>query len=102
MKQITVGAIFLFLCWGMALADVPVIETGVYIYDGLNPLDKGKASVPAVTDWNNDGAKDLIIGAYTTTPNVWLFINAGTDLNPVFNGGYNIESGGVPITASWG
>jgi|GEM_PF-1549357 len=46
-------------------------------------LDIGAYSIPCVCDWNNDGKKDLLVGdeyGYVT-----LFLNSGTDENPVFN-----------------
>ena len=52
-------------------------------------------------DWNNDGAKDLLVGEFTGGY-VNLFLNQGTDLNPVFNGYSKVESGGVPISVSYG
>ncbi len=78
-------------------ADIPLLEPGVYIQNGSSDLQVLKYSTPTSTDWNNDGAKDLIL-AQQTNGYVWLFLNKGTDLNPLFNGGTKIESNGVPIT----
>ncbi len=33
---------------------------------------------------------------------IWLYLNQGTNLNPVFIGGSKIESNGTPITTSYG
>lgn len=41
---------------------------------------------PAVYDWDQDGRKDLIIGEGTYSANsIWLFLNQGTNGQPVFN-----------------
>jgi hypothetical protein len=98
---VIVGAL-VFPCTGALWADTPELEPGIKIYDGSDPLDVGKGSVPTSVDWNNDGKKDLVVGAFTQSKNVWLFLNQGTDHEPVFNGGVNIKSNGVPIKGSWG
>lgn len=81
-------------------ADAPKLEEGVYIYDGINPLEEGPYSVPAVVDWNNDGRKDLVVGQFEEG-HVYLFLNQGTDLFPIFSGGSQITSNGVPITTTF-
>ena len=45
-------------------------------------------------------AKDLVVGQFTYGY-IWLYLNQGTNLNPVFNGGSKIESNGSPITTSY-
>lgn len=73
----------------------PALDSEVYILDGANPLSVGTRSAVTVIDWNNDNKKDLVVG--DGTGYVWLFLNQGTDLDPLFNGGSMIESNGVPI-----
>jgi hypothetical protein len=103
MKTIATAAAcaLLFLCSGSLLADEPYLEEGVYIYDGSQPLSVDRHSTPTVVDWNNDGRKDLVIGQYTYGY-IWLYLNQGTDLNPVFSGGSLIQSNGSPITTTYG
>ncbi|MHC4941938.1 MAG: hypothetical protein ACYTG7_02860 [Planctomycetota bacterium] len=93
---------FLIFGAGTALGDCPFLPEGVTIMDGADPLDKGPQSNPCMVDWNNDGKKDLLVGVYTLSNNIWLFINQGTNSNPVFNGGVNVESNGVPISVTAG
>ncbi len=82
--------------------EIPDLEEGVYILDNGLPLEVGSfASTPDVVDWNNDKRKDLVIGQ-CMYGNIWLFLNQGTDLNPVFRGGTKIESGGQPIATTCG
>lgn len=97
MKGATIPIVFLFmLCFsGTLYGDAPDLETGVYIDDGGSPLDLSGYSAPTMADWNNDGRKDLLVGHINGY--IWLFLNQGTKLNPVFNGGIRIESNGVPI-----
>ena len=91
----------IFLCSGVLQADVPELENGVYIYDGNKPLEVDRHSAPTVADWNNDGLKDLVVGQFGYGY-IWLFLNQGTNLNPVFNGGVKIQSNGQPITVTYG
>jgi hypothetical protein len=81
------------------MADVPGIEKGVHIMNGGNYLEVELNAVPTAVDWNNDGAKDLVIGQLIEGY-IWLFLNKGTDFNPVFNGGDLIHSNGEPISVS--
>jgi hypothetical protein len=46
-------------------------------------------------DWNNDGKKDLISG--DTKGQVWLFLNIGTDKEPVLAEGIRVQADGKPI-----
>ena len=45
-------------------------------------IDVGIRATPCVVDWNNDGNKDLAVGAYDAK--IHLFINEGTDTDPDF------------------
>lgn len=83
------------------LAYEPLLKDGVLIQDGAVPLEVDRYPIPCVVDWNNDGAKDLLVGQYIDGW-IWLFLNQGTDLNPVFDGGSLIESGGQPISVPSG
>ncbi len=55
-------------------------------------------------DWNNDGKKDLVSG--DTKGQVWLFLNTGTDKEPVLASGVRLEADGKPIVGNppryWG
>jgi len=87
-----------------ALAYEPIFKAGVKIQaDGSaidvkenNPLDPPNTgqSVPEVSDWNGDGRKDLLVGQFDTDTyehendidegRVRLYLNSGTDSEPVF------------------
>lgn len=103
MKQLLCLAIplILFVSAPLAMADAPALKKGVYLYDGNNPLNVDRHSNPFVVDWNNDGAKDLLVGQFTSGY-IWLYLNQGTDLNPVFDGRSLLQSGGSPITTTYG
>ena len=47
--------------------------TDIYVYNNAYPW---------VDDWNEDGRKDLLVGS--SDGRIWLFINVGTNANPVF------------------
>ena len=52
-------------------------------------------TVPHVVDWNADGKKDLLVGEFYG--NVFLYVNSGTDTNPVFGAGTKLQAGGSEI-----
>ncbi len=47
-------------------------------------IDVGYNSNPEINDWNEDGKKDLLIGVQTGTGTIRIYLNQGTDANPVF------------------
>jgi len=101
MKVSVVAAVLLFMTTGVVQADAPQLNPPLQVYDGSAPLEVEIMSACTVVDWNNDGKKDLVVSAFTQGY-VYLFLNQGTDPDPVFNGGSRIESGGTPITTSYG
>lgn len=56
-------------------------------------IDAGNWSAPTVYDWDNDGAKDLLVGrkGIDGVGYVSLYRNIGTDAYPVFNGYIDIQ-----------
>ncbi|MFH2000970.1 MAG: hypothetical protein ABIK28_14910 [Planctomycetota bacterium] len=94
------GVLLLF-CTSLVCAEEPGILSGVKIKDGLNPLKLSYDVNPFVVDWNNDGLKDLLVGEFTQGY-INLYLNQGTNLNPVFNGGTQLQSNGSPITTTYG
>ncbi len=100
-RLIAAAGALLFLCAGALWAQAPDLKAGVKIEDGTGLLEVQYCSAPTAVDWNNDGAKDLVVGQFTQGY-IWLYLNQGTNLNPVFNGGSMIESNGTPITTTYG
>ncbi|MBA7666344.1 hypothetical protein ES703_74423 [subsurface metagenome] len=45
-------------------------------------INVGARATPCLVDWNNDGRKDLVVGAYDAR--IHIFINEGTDTEPDF------------------
>lgn len=45
---------------------------------------------PCVTDWNGDGKKDLLVG-YQTAGKIAVFLNSGTDAQPVFTNFFKLQ-----------
>lgn len=89
----------LFLFAGSLSADVPDLVSGGEIRLGGSTIQY--TPYPTVVDWNNDGMKDLLVGAFYYG-NIHLFLNEGTNLNPVFNTSSKVESGGAAITTTYG
>jgi hypothetical protein len=77
------------------------LESGSLIADGTNLLSVATMAAPSVVDWNNDGKKDLLVGQFDQGK-IWIFLNQGTDADPVFDGGAPVLSNGQPITTSYG
>jgi len=99
-KTIFVAAAFLLVMGAGGLrADAPGLHPAAAIYDGANPIDVGDGAVPIVIDWNNDGKKDLLVGA--GSGEIWLYLNQNTDVDPLFNGYTPIESNGLPIEVTF-
>ena len=96
-----IGAGLLILSAGSALADMPGIAPGFKIKNNSIDLQLSGQTNATVVDWNNDGLKDLLVGEYIGGF-ITLFLNQGTNLNPLFSGGVKIESNGSPISVSYG
>ena len=96
----TVALILIFS--GPAWADPPELQDKGKIEEGGATLDVGYCASPTMVDWNNDGAKDLIVGATDLScgGTIWLYLNQGTDLNPVFDGYSMLEMNGNLIVVS--
>lgn len=92
---------FLFSCTALLHADLPLIEYEGLLYDGTGVLTVGMQAFPSGVDWDNDGRKDLIVGQYTGG-RILVYPNKGTDVNPVFDGSFEVLSNGTPINVSYG
>jgi hypothetical protein len=58
-------------------------------------LYAGSLAVPCVTDWDGDGAHDLVVG--NSEGRVLFFKNGGSDRDPRFGLGEPVCAGGAPI-----
>ncbi len=86
---------------GLALscsAAPPVMQEGVMLKaDGeIIDVEIGHL-VPCVTDWNNDGKKDLISGQFREGK-IRLYLNRGTDSKPVLKDLTFLTAGGAEIS----
>jgi hypothetical protein len=59
-------------------------------------------SVPSLADWNNDGRRDLIVGegGGTALGKVRVYLNVGTDAQPVFRDYFYAQSIGGDLTCT--
>lgn len=64
----------------------PTFDGGTFLQVGPSgskvDIDVGSRATPQVADWNNDGRKDLVVGALDGR--IHLFLNTGTDTSPDF------------------
>jgi hypothetical protein len=66
-------------------AGVPELLEGVKIQAGGEDINiKVGHLVPCVLDWNDDGKKDLLVGQFSGGK-IRVYLNEGTDEEPVFN-----------------
>jgi hypothetical protein len=80
-----------------SLDGTSTFAAGVKIAAGDEPIDVRVGHlVPCTVDWNNDGKKDLVIGQFSGG-SIRLYLNAGTDTEPVFEDFVLLEAGGKPI-----
>jgi hypothetical protein len=69
--------------------------------DGVDILVSGY-SVPSFVDWNNDGLSDLVVGegGGGYTGKVRVYLNVGTDSNPLFSTYSYAQSSGGDLTCT--
>ena len=74
------------------------IREGVRIEANGKVIDIERGDlVPCVSDWNNDGKKDLIVGQLSDGK-VRLYLNHGTDSAPVFKDFSYLKAAGEEIS----
>ncbi|MBC8875401.1 MAG: hypothetical protein H8E44_38745 [Planctomycetes bacterium] len=70
---------------------------GVKLMAAGEPIDVEVGHlVPCVSDWNSDGKKDLLVGQFKSGA-IRLYLNQGTDTEPVFQDFSMLNAGGKPI-----
>jgi hypothetical protein len=83
-------------------AAIPVLEPARKIQlQGGQSLDVGSGSAPTVVDWNNDSAMDLVVGQSTSSGKIRLYLNSGTDIEPIFNTYEFLRAKGTDITSPY-
>ena len=67
---------------------------------GKTNIDVGDRATPIYVDWDNDGLRDLIVGALDGK--LHLFLNEGTDTEPDFITQTFVQNGGTDLTVTSG
>lgn len=64
-------------------------------------INAGLVSAPVVFDWNNDSLDDLIVGfaSPVSGSTIKLYLNEGTQSNPILAEGVDVLCGGSPVGA---
>jgi WD40 repeat protein len=70
----------------------PILFRGKYVRAAGADLDVGERAAPVAADWNGDGKKDLLAGSMDGS--IRVFINEGTDSEPVMKSPYILKAGG--------
>ncbi|MDZ7317864.1 MAG: hypothetical protein ONB11_01810 [candidate division KSB1 bacterium] len=80
----------------------PTFTSGTRIQaNGVDIKVDTYAAAACVADWNADGKKDLLIGCFYYG-NVYLYLNSGTNSNPVFTTGSKLQANGTDISVAYG
>ena len=78
------GTVKIFL--NLGADEEPTFDGGAFLQVGKpgskTNIDVGNRATPSAVDWDSDGRKDLVTGAYDGK--IHLFINEGTDAEPDF------------------
>ena len=77
-------------------ADPVHLRPATNLFVGTAVMDLGDYAIPCVADWNGDGRKDLLVG-YRYADKVAVFLNVGTDAQPILADSFNLQAGGVDI-----
>jgi hypothetical protein len=96
------GKLRLFL--NVATDEDPEFDAGTLLQVGQVgnqiDIDVGSRATPTVVDWNNDGNKDLVVGA--ASGRVTVFVNEGPDSLPYFRVPQYAMLGDAPLTVPSG
>jgi len=91
------GKVKLYLNIGTDAA--PTFDAGTFLQVGQPgskvTMNLGGRATPEVVDWNNDGRRDLVVGAMDGR--IHLFINEGTDTAPDFRVDTILQAAGAPL-----
>lgn len=98
MKTIVVATL-VTVTFGLALsAALAAFQEGVRLKANNEAIDVEIGHlVPCVTDWNSDGKKDLILGHFSGGK-IRLYLNRGTDKEPIFKDFEYLKAGGAEIS----
>ena len=84
--------------------DDPEFDGGDFLQAGptgyKTNIGVGSRATPTVADWNNDGRKDLIVGALDGK--IRIYLNEGTDTEPDFVGQTSAQDGGADLVVPSG
>jgi hypothetical protein len=78
----------------------PVLGSGTRIQVGGADLFVDQRATPIVTDWDEDGKKDLIVG--NLDGKIYIYNNIGADNAPVFESAETLMVGGSIFDADFG
>ena len=77
-------------------AEPAQLRPATNLYAGAAVLNPGTYAIPCVADWNGDGRKDLLVG-YRLADKIAVFLNVGTESQPVLTNSFNLQAGGADI-----
>ncbi|MEW6096449.1 MAG: PQQ-binding-like beta-propeller repeat protein [bacterium] len=87
-KVFLITTLLTFGLINLSFASMPVFKDGGSYLQSYE-LDIGWNATPAQLDWDRDGLRDLVVG--DKEGYVWFFRNTGTEFNPAFNTGVQVQ-----------
>ena len=104
-KDLLVGQLdgTVMVCRNVGEDEAPVFDDGVFVRVGpagaKANIDVGDTAAPTIVDWDNDGKKDLVIGA--EDGRLHYLANEGTDAQPDFvSSAYVLAQGGADLVVA--
>lgn len=92
----------LILIFLFQAAQAAELEKGRLVLAGKRPLHVASGHlVPEVVDWNHDGKKDLLVGQRPGS-RIRLYLNEGTNDEPLFTTSSHLEAQGKTIALESG
>ncbi len=93
----------LLLYSGNSISQTVTFEEGFLVKpeSNFNILTEKKHTAPFVTDWDEDGKKDLLVGCFYNA-DISLYRNIGTNENPVFDEPELLKADGEIIQLGFG
>lgn len=90
--------LLIFIPLANTSAETTTLESEVITQSSGADLDVGATSAPTVSDWDNDGDGDLIMGLSSDGGKLRIYENVGSDDVPVFDGYVKLQSAGRDIS----
>lgn len=80
--------------------DARALDAGIALRIGEQPLEVDGFAAPTLADWNGNGNRDLVVGQFDEG-RIAVFLNMGSDAEPLFDSAFFVRSAGKDIATSF-